>query len=97
MRTETRWETTVGLLGRKSLSEDEGLWIEGCSCIHMFFMRFPIDAIFMDAEGVILSIRKNLKPWRMAWQRGARSVLELSANASEKLDIRENDVIDSIL
>lgn len=69
---------TRGLLGRSSLEPGEGLRIEPCSSIHMFFMRFAIDAIFVDREGRVTRTVENLRPWRLALGgRGARAVIEL--------------------
>lgn len=61
----TFWTRTRGLLGRPPLTEGEGLWIEPCQAVHMFFMRFPIDVIFLDPEGVVVGLRERLRPWRM--------------------------------
>ena len=51
----------------------------------MFFMRFPIDAVFLDRDLVVLKVVENLAPWRMAAQRGAKAVLELPAGAASGL------------
>lgn len=53
-----------GLIGRDSLPEDVGLLIPKCNAIHTFFMRFPIDATFMDREGNVVRRVRNIKPWR---------------------------------
>jgi hypothetical protein len=67
-----------GLLGRESLPVDGGLLIEPCSSIHMLFMRFAIDAIFVDRHGKVVALYPNLPPWRLyAGHRQARYVLEL--------------------
>src|SRR5215208_7766279 len=68
-----------GLLGRKSLDAGEGLLIRPTSSLHMFFMRFPIDAVFLDRELEVRKVVPDLKPWRVAFARGAKSVVELSA------------------
>ncbi|HEY4871396.1 MAG TPA: DUF192 domain-containing protein [Candidatus Dormibacteraeota bacterium] len=44
----------LGLMGRARLPENGGLLIHGCNGIHMMFMRFPIDAVFVDNKGVVL-------------------------------------------
>ena len=49
-------DRTVGLLGRDSLAADEGLWIERSPSIHMFFMRFAIDAVFVSADGRVTKV-----------------------------------------
>lgn len=81
-----------GLLGRMSLSSNEGLWIEPCNSIHTFFMRFPIDVVYINKNGKVLSVYRNVKPWRIhlpVW--GARSVLELPCMGS--IGIREGDTL----
>jgi uncharacterized protein len=76
-------DRSVGLLGRDGLALDEGLWIERSPSIHMFFMRFPIDAVFVAADGRVTKVVTNLKPWRVVWwARGARDCLELAAGAA---------------
>ncbi len=93
--TETALERMVGLLRHKKLGSEEGLWIESCNSIHTFFMRFPIDAVFLDANGVVLRIYKNLSPWRMSglhWR--ARSVLELCAGSTDRLNLQTGEALE---
>jgi uncharacterized protein len=68
-----------GLLGRKRLDTGHGILIRPAPAIHTWFMRFAIDAVFLDSEMTVLSVRPRLRPWRTAGQRGARAVLELPA------------------
>ncbi len=69
-----------GLLGRRYLEPEHGLWIEPCMQIHTFFMRFPIDVVFIDNRQHVLSMRSNVPPWRLSpFLFSARSVLELPA------------------
>ena len=78
-------DRTVGLLGSSGLEDDEGLWIERSPSIHMFFMRFPIDAVFVNASGRVTKIVPDLKPWRAVWwASGARDCLELAAGAAAR-------------
>lgn len=63
-RADSYMQRLVGLLGRKSLASDEGLWIEPCDSIHTFFMRFAIDVAFVDASGTVIRRIDALKPWR---------------------------------
>jgi uncharacterized membrane protein (UPF0127 family) len=78
----TSAERTVGLLRNPSLDEGEGLWIERAPSIHMFFMRYPIDAVFISDRGVVTRIVPCLRPWRVVWwARGARDCLELPVGA----------------
>ena len=80
-----------GLLGRKSLDANEGLLIQPTSSIHMFFMRFPIDAVFLDREMVVRKVVPDLKPWHMAFSRGAKSVVELRAGTAARHDVAPGD------
>jgi uncharacterized protein len=92
VRTDTRWERMRGLLGRGGLAPREGLWIDPCTSIHMFFMRFPIDAVFLDSSGQVVRVFEDLRPWRMA--RGgkhAASVLELPQGKAAFFNIRVGD------
>lgn len=77
-------ETTVarmrGLLGRMELPRDTGLLIRPCRSIHMWFMRFPIDAAFLDPDLRVLRISRGLRPWLLAFAPGGtHSVLETAA------------------
>jgi uncharacterized membrane protein (UPF0127 family) len=73
-------DRTVGLLATPEVLPGDGLLIERSPSIHMFFMRYPIDAIFLDAAGRVTKVVANLRPWRVVWwARGARDCLELRA------------------
>ena len=68
-----------GLIPRKTLEPEEGLWLDPCAMIHTCFMNFPIDAVFLDAGLKVLKIVPTLKPWRFSpWVYEAKSVLELA-------------------
>jgi len=76
-------DRSVGLLRTPEVLAGEGLWIERSPSIHMFFMRYAIDAVFVDRRMRVTRIAANLRPWRMvAWARGARDCLELRAGAA---------------
>ncbi len=75
-----RLERAVGLLGRNRLDAGEALWITPCHGVHTWFMRFTIDVLAMDANGVVVDVVPAMKPWRMRLPKpGATSVLELPA------------------
>ena len=76
----TSWSRFVGLMGRKDLAPGRALWIEPCNSIHMFFMRFAIDVLFLDREGRVKRVMLRLRPWRISpIVFGARTVVELPA------------------
>jgi len=78
-----------GLLGKKSLGAGEGMLLKPCNAIHMMFMRFNIDAVFISKDNKVVYILKNFRKWRFSKIVGnAASTLELAAGASEgKFDI----------
>jgi uncharacterized membrane protein (UPF0127 family) len=76
------WSRMRGLLGRSSLDPDEGLLLRPAGSIHMFFMRFAIDAVFCDRDLVVIDVVRGLRPWRTAARRGAMVVVELAEGAA---------------
>ena len=72
-----------GLLGRTSLPRGEGVLLRPAGSIHTFFMRFPIDAVFVDRDGVVVGVEHELQPWRTARRSGAHAVLELAAGEAD--------------
>ena len=84
-----------GLLGRRALSQDEGLWLEPASSVHTWFMRFPIDVVFLDRDKRVLRIVESMPPWRMAAKRRSRSVLELAAGSAARAGLKVGDVLEA--
>ena len=77
------WTRLRGLLGRKPLepAAGEGLLIEPCSSVHTFWMRYPLDLIFLDSNSRVVDICENVTPWSVRIGRGARKTLELAAGS----------------
>lgn len=82
------WARFMGLMGRGTLDAGGGLWLPGTNGIHMMFMRFPIDALFLGqvlpagaaaGEHLVLSTHEGLRAWvgLVPLVRGAYGVLEL--------------------
>ena len=80
---ETFLERARGLIARPAPSSGEALLIPKCNAIHTFFMRYPIDAIFLDRDDNPVKTIKNIRPWRLfvwgGWR--ARKVLETAAQS----------------
>jgi hypothetical protein len=74
-------ERARGLIGRPPPPPGEGLLIAHCGAIHTFFMRYPIDAVFLDRDGKPVKTVRNIRPWRLFVWGGfrARSVLETAS------------------
>ena len=79
------WTRMRGLLGRSSLEPGEGMLFPRTGSIHMWFMRFAIDAVFCDRDHVVLHVEQGLRPWRIAAHRGAKAVLELPEGAAAEV------------
>lgn len=82
------WARFRGLMGRRSLPDGHALFLPGTNGIHMFFMRFAIDAVFVgkagpDGSRPVLSIHRRVRPWigMVPLVRGAAGVLELPVGA----------------
>jgi uncharacterized membrane protein (UPF0127 family) len=96
------WGRFMGLMGRPSLDADAGLWLSGANGIHMMFMRFPIDAVFLarpdPAHGgsqAVVSVHRRLRAWigLVPLVRGAYGVLELPVGTIERTGTVVGDLI----
>jgi len=85
---ETAFARLRGLLGPSGLSSGEGMLLRPTSSIHTAFMRFPIDTVFLDRSDRVVKVASDLRPWRMAACRGARTVLELGAGEAARHGLR---------
>jgi hypothetical protein len=82
-----------GLLGRSGLPPGQGMLIEHCWSIHTFFMKFPLDVIFVDSDWEVRRVVRDLHAWRMAASPGASRVVELAAGALEGADLAPGDAL----
>ncbi|OPX89560.1 MAG: hypothetical protein A4E53_01483 [Pelotomaculum sp. PtaB.Bin104] len=74
----TFFARTKGLMGRKSLKAGTAMVIYPCFSIHTCFMRFSIDVVFLDKDGFVLRIIKNMKPYRVSpFVKGSYYVVEM--------------------
>jgi hypothetical protein len=83
-----------GLLGGPPLAAGEGLYLLPCQAIHMIGMTFPIDAVFVDKEGSVVGLVKDIKPWGMSshfWK--AAGCLELPAGTIEATGTAIGDLL----
>jgi uncharacterized membrane protein (UPF0127 family) len=88
---ETALTRMKGLLGRRDLPGGEGILLKPASSVHMAFMRFAIDAVFLDREMRVVKIAADLKPWRAAGARGSKSVLEIAAGEAARRGLSVGD------
>ena len=87
-RTHTRMR---GVIGWRHLRRGEGILLRPTFSIHTAFVRFPIDAVFLDGDLTVLSTAENMKPWRLRSYWGANSVLELPAGECRRLGVTAGD------
>ena len=83
-----------GLLGREGLDAGEGLLLRPASSVHTFFMRFPIDVVFLSKNGKVMKVAANVGAWRMRSCRRAFAVVELAAGEAERRGITVGDQVD---
>jgi uncharacterized protein len=83
-----------GLLKHTGLAEGEGLWIVPCEGVHTFFMKFPIDVIFISKKKTVTKIRPNMVKSRIALSLRAHSVLELPVGMIEKTGTQPGDQLE---
>src|SRR5205814_6530592 len=88
---DTRSSRRRGLLGRDCLEASSALVISPCFAVHTAFMRFAIDVVFVDGDGRVVRIVRELPPWRMAASWRARRVIELAAGELRTRDVRVGD------
>ena len=82
-----------GLLGRDGLEAGSGMLIDAAPSVHMFFMRFPIDVVFLDRDRKVVRVVERLRPWRVAGARRAAAALELPAGAAAAAGVRVGDTL----
>ena len=81
------------MLKHKSLPPGEGLWIVPCESVHTFFMKFPIDLVYLDKKNQVKKVRHAVPPWRLSACLAAHSVLELPAGTAAETGTAAGDVL----
>jgi len=96
----THWTRFRGLMATDASAFPRGcgLWLNPSHGIHTFAMRFPIDAVYLDRDRIIIHIEEGLKPWRVAAVRiRAASVLELPIGTIRESASQLGDQVDIFL
>ena len=79
---DTSEKRRTGLLKHQGLEPGEGLWIRPCESVHTFFMKFPIDLVYLDRKRTVRKVRHAVRPWRMSACLSAHSIIELPAGVA---------------
>ena len=94
MVADSFFRSLIGLMGRPGLDVGHGLWIIPCQSVHTFWMRFPIDVIFLDEHRKVIHLVENLRPFRVSRHLSkARSVVELPVSSIKATGTQLGDEI----
>ena len=88
----------LGLMGRRGWASSDGLVLSGCNSIHTFFMRMPIDVVYLDKSNRVLRADGAVRPWRVGpivWK--AKTVVELPAGTIERTGTKAGDLLQVVL
>lgn len=96
---DTSAKRRTGLLHRERLEQGQGLWIVPCESVHSFFMKFPIDLVYLDRKNKVRRTRKAMAPWRISACLTAHSILELPVGTiastgtepGDQLELQKNE------
>jgi uncharacterized membrane protein (UPF0127 family) len=83
-----------GLLGRSGLSPGEGIWIVPCESVHTFWMKFPIDLVYLDRNKKVKKVKSDVRPWRLSACLSAHSVLELVPGTISTTQTKPGDTLE---
>jgi uncharacterized protein len=85
-----------GLLGTDALPSDEGLVIAPTQGIHTFGMRFALDVVFVNRDGVVVRVAPGVPPRRvrLAWR--AFAAVELVSGRSASVGVAAGDRLDAV-
>jgi len=91
---DTRQTRKTGLLKHSGLERGQGLWIVPCEAIHMFFMKFAIDVVYIDRKHRVRKVVRDLRPWKMSMCLTAHSVIELPVGVIDESQTQKGDQLE---
>jgi len=90
---DTSAKRRTGLLKHSRLEPGDGLWIRPCESVHTFFMKFPIDLVYLDKRLKVRKVRHAVPAWRLSACLTAHSVLELPAGTARQTGTAVGDLL----
>jgi uncharacterized membrane protein (UPF0127 family) len=90
---DTSEKRRTGLLKHQGLEPGEGLWISPCESVHTFFMKFPIDLVYIDKHRKVRKVRNAVPAWRVSACLAAESVLELPPGTARQTGTVPGDIL----
>lgn len=92
---DTWWTRLRGMMARPEPAEHEGLLLEPCRAVHMYWMNYPLDVVFLDPEGRVVAVYHELAPSRRSKRHGeANRALELRAGRLAETQTEVGDQIE---
>lgn len=88
---DTSAKRRTGLLKHERLEPGDGLWITPCESVHTFFMKFPIDLVYLDKKKKVKKVRHAVPAWRLSACLTAHSILELPAGTARQTQTQAGD------
>jgi uncharacterized protein len=83
-----------GLLGRDGLPDGQGVWIVPCESVHTFWMKFPIDLVYLDRNKKVKKVKSGVPPWRLSACLSAHSVLEFASGTVHRTQTKPGDSLE---
>lgn len=95
IKAHTFWSRYWGLMFKNEFPSNCVLEIMPCSSIHTFFMKFPINVLFVDKKNCIVDYKINVKPWRLLFSKSFRTckTLEMTYKGNENLQVERGQKI----
>jgi len=91
----THWTRLRGMLGRPNLDPGEGLLLDPCQSVHMYWMRYALDVAFLAEDGAVVAVYNELQPSRLSGRhKDAVRALELRAGMLEQSGTQVGDRIE---
>jgi len=84
---DTRETRRRGLLGRQGMAAASALILRPCFAVHTISMKFAIDVVFVNRDGVVVKVARNLTPWRITAAWSAHAAVELSAGGAAEVQV----------
>ncbi|OEF96202.1 DUF192 domain-containing protein [Desulfuribacillus alkaliarsenatis] len=84
------WSRLKGLMFTARLQEGNALYLSPCRSIHTFFMRYPIDVVYLDEKQQVIAVQHELKPNTIgSIHKHTRDIIELPVGVinKKKVDI----------
>ncbi|NBT58960.1 DUF192 domain-containing protein [bacterium] len=82
----------IGLMGKSFVADDNAIIFPRCNSIHTFFMRIPIDIIFVSESGKVVRVFSQFRPWKLLLPvKGAVHSIEVSSQGADRNGIRIGD------